>query len=163
MKQSHKDNISKAKKGIHLNESRGKRVLVDGKKYCAGCKSWKETKHFGKRLDRPIGLRAKCKECEILYRSKNIESTKFTDYKSGAKRRGIKFNLTKEQFMTLWQVSCNYCGDEIETIGIDRINSNECYNIENIVPCCAICNTMKLALPRDIFISHCEKVVRHSN
>lgn len=159
--QEHKDKISKANKGIHLNQSRGKLILKDGKKLCPKCNKWKLLKDYDKRPERPIGLKPKCKDCSKKYRASVPEMVKLATYKSGANRRGISFDLSKEEFLTFWRQPCFYCNSDIETIGIDRIDSNLGYRIDNIVPCCAICNTMKLALPRDIFIEHCHKIVNN--
>lgn len=166
--QEHKDNIGKSNKGIHLNKTNaGVLILKDGKKLCCVCEEWKEPAFFGKRNDRPIGIRSKCKTCEtdsaVIYRQNDIKKYRLSTYVNGAKRRGFSFNLTKDEFLTFWQKPCFYCGDEIQTIGLDRINSNEGYSIGNVVSCCAICNTMKLAIPRDIFIAHCYKIVNNQN
>lgn len=68
---------------------------------------------------------------------------KFTVYKSEAKRREIPFDILMEDFKIFWQVPCYYCGDPIDTIGIDRINSNLGYTKDNIRPCCTFCNYAK--------------------
>lgn len=149
-------------KGIHKNKNRGELILKDGKKLCPMCELWKDLSSFGKRPDRPIGLRSKCKECMKICRKIDLKSHKFTEYKANAKKRGIEFRLSKEEFNSFWQQPCEYCGDNINTIGLDRIDSNECYNIENIKVCCEICNKMKMALPKEIFIAHCQKVTEHS-
>jgi len=70
---------------------------------------------------------------------------KFTIYKSCAKKRGIEFNLSFEDFMEYWQQPCSYCGDEIKTIGIDRFYNNKGYTKDNILSCCAFCNRAKHA------------------
>ncbi len=70
-------------------------------------------------------------------------SFKFRSYKHRAKSADIEFNLTKKEFLTFWQNPCTYCGDIIETIGLDRIDSNQGYILNNIVPCCTICNKIK--------------------
>lgn len=162
MTQKHKNKIGKSNKGIHLNKTNaGKLILKDDKKLCPVCNEWKLLTEYDKRPERPIGVKSKCKECSKIYRMENKESYKYIQYKSGALRRGFSFELSKEEFMTFWQNPCFYCNSEIETIGLDRIESNIGYNISNIVPCCAICNTMKLALPRNIFIEHCRKIIRN--
>jgi hypothetical protein len=80
-----------------------------------------------------------------IYR--NSIDSKFSQYRSLAKRRNISFLLTKDQFATFWQKPCYYGGNkpghEIETIGIDRIDSSKGYSIENCVPCCFRCNIAK--------------------
>ena len=161
MTQEHKDKISLGTKGIHLNKSAGKVIFKDGKKLCPSCDNWKTEDNYDKRPERPLGLKPKCKQCAEEYRALNKKNNKFTMYKSGAKKRGIDWRLSKEEFLQLWQKDCNYCGDPIETIGVDRIDSEHCYSIYNIVPCCVTCNVMKLALKRDDFINHCKKVIRN--
>lgn len=90
---------------------------------------------------------------------KNVPKANYSIYKRNARIRGIKFNLTLEQFSLFWQQPCHYCGDEIETIGLDRIDSSGDYCVDNIVPCCSVCNFMKRQLSQDGFIEHCEKIV----
>ena len=68
---------------------------------------------------------------------------KYTCYKSNAKRRGIDFELTFEQFESFWQLPCTYCGTDIETIGLDRVDSSKGYLIENVATCCWGCNARK--------------------
>jgi hypothetical protein len=77
-----------------------------------------------------------------------------------AKERHISFNLTPEQFKNLWQAPCYYCGSEIKTIGIDRINNNEGYILNNVVSCCKICNFMKGKLSKKVFIINCKKIAK---
>ena len=77
-------------------------------------------------------------------------------YKNRAKKRGYIFDLTEEQFFSLTQKDCYYCGAKPNNIskylgcsgdylynGIDRINNNGGYTIDNVVPCCKICNMAK--------------------
>lgn len=158
----HKENIGLANKGKYLNSSRGKIVAKDGQKLCPKCEQWKPLNEYDKRPDRPIGVRPKCKICTRQQRLTDIVGLKLTNYKSGAKSRGIDWRLTKDQFLSFWQLPCFYCGDAVDTIGLDRIDSNKCYEIGNIVPCCRTCNVMKLAIPREIFIQHCQKIVSHT-
>lgn len=57
----------------------------------------------------------------------------------------MDFELTKEQFYNLISQPCYYCGDkEKEFNGIDRIDSQKGYIIDNCVTCCEYCNKMKL-------------------
>lgn len=86
---------------------------------------------------------------------------KFSEKKNDARKRDLCFELTFEQFMEFWNVPCNYCGTEIETIGIDRIDNTLGYTYENCAPCCAICNRMKLCLTREEFLEHIKKICRN--
>ena len=77
-------------------------------------------------------------------------------YRNGAKRRGLEYNLTEEQFFELTQQNCYYCGAKPNNVsnfkgyngtyiynGIDRKNNDLGYTIENSVPCCKLCNYKK--------------------
>ena len=98
----------------------------------------------------------KAKARSKAYREANLEKVKarkkawsktpagkIWQYRNGAKSRNIPFLLTEEQFKSFWQAPCSYCGDEIETIGLDRINSDGPYRIDNVRPCCWPCNSNK--------------------
>lgn len=78
------------------------------------------------------------------------------NYKRSAKQRGFNFYLTEEQFYEISQKNCYYCGiipsqknGGFTYNGIDRIDNTKGYSIDNIVPCCGICNRAKgnLTLP----------------
>lgn len=84
-------------------------------------------------------------------------------YKDSAKRRGLKWELTKEQFKNLTSSNCHYCGTPPEQIvkgansikgkyklngqylnnGVDRKDSKKSYQIDNCVSCCKYCNIGK--------------------
>jgi len=66
-------------------------------------------------------------------------------YVKGAKKRGISFSLSKSLFQELIMKSCFYCDyyKESEVNGIDRLNNQEGYIEENVVPCCETCNVLK--------------------
>lgn len=42
--------------------------------------------------------------------------------------------------------------------GIDRVDSTKGYSPDNCVPCCKLCNTMKLSLKKDEFLEHVSKI-----
>lgn len=75
--------------------------------------------------------------------------------KSDAKRRKLTFSITKEQFFELVTSACHYCGTKSSKIiktesgsnficnGLDRIDPNRGYELNNIVPCCFECNRAK--------------------
>lgn len=83
---------------------------------------------------------------------------KFTQYKSSAKSRDLDFELTLEEFSDFWQNPCTYCGDPIETIGLDRIDSDSGYTLDNICSCCETCNKGKMALSESEFLALCVRV-----
>lgn len=46
--------------------------------------------------------------------------------------------------------------------GLDRINSNENHNINNVVPCCYICNRAKRNKPINVFKEHILRIINNS-
>ena len=100
------------------------------------------------------------------------------DYKSGAVKRGKQFELTFEQFINIVEQDCYYCGAkpvvhqyEIQYMqtklkpwahnGIDRIDSNKGYTIDNCVPCCSKCNYAKHTMSVDEFKSYIKSRYKH--
>ncbi len=92
------------------------------------------------------------------------KNTKYADYKRKAKNRNISFELTIDDFSKITQQDCHYCGIEpyrtVKTTnktgeyiynGIDRINSNEGYTINNVVACCRHCNQAKSNMTMEEF------------
>lgn len=86
-------------------------------------------------------------------------SRKFSTYKHSAVVKGKEFHITKDQFMELWQKPCYYCSASIQTIGIDRVNNERGYTVDNIVPCCKLCNYAKQGLSKAEFVALCMSVV----
>jgi 5-methylcytosine-specific restriction endonuclease McrA len=91
--------------------------------------------------------------------------------KHHAKKRGLEFKLTEEQVKKLNKSACFYCGlpssnkvreydnhgkhrcnGVYEYNGIDRIDNNKGYVMDNCVPCCKVCNRAKNAMSMDDFL-----------
>lgn len=90
-------------------------------------------------------------------------------YKSGAKRRGLEFQLTDDDFKLLTQSCCTYCGSGPKSIvksateiyiytGLDRRDNEKGYTCENTIPCCTLCNWMKRNLSYESFLKHVIKI-----
>ena len=144
----------KAKKAEYMKE------YSKSDSFKASCSAWSKSeagKESSRRYRSSDGGRAK-----KVSRSSRPEY-RYYQYKRDAGRRGIEFNLTFDQFMVLWRKPCTYCTSSIETIGIDRVNNSVGYVEANIVPCCKICNKMKLDMDQSVFVSHCKKIVAVSN
>ena len=89
-----------------------------------------------------------------------------------------EYKLTKEEVKKIAKSDCFYCGiapikkisnwkmarkgmngDFIHN-GIDRLDNDKGYTINNITPCCSICNRMKNILGKREFIKHCKKIAK---
>ena len=87
--------------------------------------------------------------------------TKFNIYKKNAKNRQIKFEITFEYFIEFWTKPCSYCGSEIQTIGIDRVDNKIGYIVGNLKSCCAWCNRMKMDHSEKDFLSQCKRIAEY--
>ena len=74
----------------------------------------------------------------------NMKS-QYTMYFKSSLKRNKEFLINFEDFCEIITKPCHYCNDIIEgeTNGIDRLNNDIDYTLENCVPCCEICNRMK--------------------
>lgn len=95
------------------------------------------------------------------YRRSKTPQGKYHEYKKSAERRGIDFNLSKEEFTALWQKPCYYTGRAISTVGLDRVDNTKGYSIDNVVPCCKEINAMKSIMSKGEFIELIKAVVNH--
>lgn len=85
----------------------------------------------------------------------------YNNYKSGAKIREIKFELTFEEVYDIASKPCYYCnkvaereiitaGGSILVNGIDRVDNLKGYLIGNCVSCCSTCNLQKGNITKEI-------------
>lgn len=86
---------------------------------------------------------------------------KWSTYKSNAKRKGLSFALSLSDASALFSRPCEYCGGKGG--GIDRINSECGYTVENSVPCCAKCNYAKRDLTREAFLLWVKDIYEHQS
>lgn len=142
------------------------------------------TKHV--QLNNVIGGHSVCcgfDPCRIPFNknNRNIETSYnglYSSYKRGANLRGYDFNLTKDEFKTFLDKNCYYCNSEPSNIyqirnsktgevragipilynGIDRLDNNLGYTIENCITCCTTCNRMKLDYDFSYFFNHVKKI-----
>lgn len=101
----------------------------------------------------------RCRQNTIRYRQ-TIEG-RYKEYKGHAKSGGLVFDLTVEDCAVFWKTNCYYCGDLIDGLGIDRIDSSIGYIKENCLPCCTQCNIGKNIYSQQQFISMCQRVVKN--
>ena len=101
-----------------------------------------------------------CSDCNPSMESNRLSPlVRLGVYRDGAVKRGLPFDLTDKEFISFWQKPCTYCGDDIETIGLDRINSELGYNVTNVTPCCKRCNEMKMADTKTDWINKMKKIL----
>ncbi len=95
------------------------------------------------------------------------------NYRRSAIARGIAFELTIQEFQSLIEGNCRYCGVGPSNVwkwktfayvynGIDRLNSSIGYRADNVVTCCKTCNMAKSQMFEDEFLEWICRVHRHS-
>jgi hypothetical protein len=96
-------------------------------------------------------------------------------YRKSAEKRGIQFDLTRDEVKIITKKNCFYCGREPNQSvsqcnhkslngdwihnGIDRKSDEAGYILENVVPCCKICNYAKQGLTVSEFLALCKSIV----
>lgn len=98
------------------------------------------------------------KRSRLKFKYHKRPNERFKAYKRGALRRGYIFELTEEQFLSMWGKTCFYCNSIIEGIGVDRKNNSIGYTILNVVSCCTSCNRMKGDMNVEEFIEKCRLI-----
>jgi len=95
----------------------------------------------------------------------------YDSYIKGAEKRKLMFSLSMEQFELLIMNNCAYCGIEptikksrkpsgvyLIANGIDRVDNNIGYEINNCVSCCGDCNYAKRRMTKSKFLTWIKRV-----
>ena len=100
-------------------------------------------------------MKVKQKEFTLDYKNQ----PKATQYRNGAAKRGLAFELTDLVFFAMASQSCHYCGSAGPN-GIDRVDNKRGYSPDNCVPCCKHCNYAKGALPLPLWLEYIDRLVK---
>lgn len=112
--------------------------------------------------------------CQCYRGNVAVKQTWFRKYKVGAKRRGLEFQISLEEFITLCESPCRYCGkightttttggvwSEWNHNGVDRIDPTCGYVLSNCQPACWRCNRMKANLSEEKFLTKIRLIYEH--
>lgn len=116
--------------------------------------------------------------CLRIYRhpERNVGLRKLYYRYSFRSRRVHKeeISISLEDFKRLTSDNCHYCGSAPSIVmkstskhsayvynGLDRVDSKIGYRLNNVVPCCEMCNRMKLDYGVDEFLSQINKIQDH--
>jgi len=116
----------------------------------------------------------KYKNVYKLPRGESAFNSMYARMEGGAIKRGKEWSLTKDQVRKLTEQNCHYCGTPPAQIcnpkdcngsyvynGVDRINNNRGYVIDNVVACCGACNNAKRTMGYTEFKDWVTKVYEH--
>lgn len=143
-------------------------------KICNKCNTAKDLSKFNKDRTKKDGHEYTCKECKKIYllgfkeelsirkrkyRLKNKESIKIksknyyinnrekmliSTYYKNDKLKNLNCDLTEEWLKeNITNKECYYCGDT-KNLGCDRIDNTIGHTKNNCIPCCPICNRVRL-------------------
>ena len=128
------------------------------------------------------GRVTKCPKCSRKSQKKQPYQEVSTNqllssYKRNALIRNLAWGLEREDFAAFLSRKCFWCDGDPDNVfrlvrtfetkefvynGIDRLNNEVGYTLENCVSACKICNWMKSYLTKDDFLRHIAKIHAHS-
>lgn len=99
--------------------------------------------------------------------------TVFNNYKLSAYNREYPFEITFQEFIEFTKQPCYYCGvinfsikrgrmgsGDFAYNGLDRVDNNQGYTLQNIVACCGDCNHAKSDMTQAQYINQCIRVTK---
>lgn len=131
--------------------------------------------HYYRKTKKPISNYCGSCGCSLAVRKPKVPFSErrinrlFTSFRTRARRRNLVSNLSKALFTELVDSDCYYCGNEPANKendrgkvyiyqGIDRVDNSKGYEVDNVVPCCIVCNKMKKAMGQEEFLLHIHKI-----
>lgn len=132
-------------------------------KTCINCKVVKPLSDFYKACKGALKTQTYCKICQNertkKWRNNNKqhvnawaktaskkEKYRFKTAIRASKRRGYEWHISENDYLQLIKLPCYYCNNHLSVpaaSGLDRLNNEKHYTIDNVVTCCALCNKIK--------------------
>lgn len=88
--------------------------------------------------------------------------SRFARLRVSARKRDLPFALTWDDFESLCDLPCSYCGGPVERFGagLDRIDNSKGYDRTNVLPSCGVCNQVRRGLFTDAEMRELGSVIR---
>src|ERR1700687_129656 len=132
-------------------------------KFCKKCRKTKDISEFNKDRYKKDGIRPECKSCHRQTKRKwnknnrekrrgyskkrnRTDKARFSSGKANARQRKLSWKLTFDEWKEIViGKRCHYCDGDLSPTGasLDRKDNNIGYLLDNVVPCCPDCNTIK--------------------
>jgi len=130
------------------------------KMQCLGDKYWEHCAEIAKKYR---AMKTDEERFEYNERHRMSLTCKLSYYKTRAKKYGIEWGISDDIAIEMFTKNCFYCGISPDKYhnGIDRVDNDKGYVINNIVPCCTICNIIKGALDIDVFYKRVIHILTH--
>ena len=133
---------------------------IRNKQWRSDPKVLQRNKEIGKIYYTRPEIREHRKQTTRTYRNQPKEKYKL--YIRSAKRRCLVFEIDADFAISLFLSNCYYCNNGPNPLnGIDRINNDKGYTVENCVSCCKMCNEIKLNHSTEEILIHLQKIIDH--
>ena len=163
-----------AKKSAEYRETHKEQKAASDKKYAQENKEkiqqyQKEYREEHKLSNAEYQKQYRIKNKDRLDEYKKSPHIRYKVYQNNARNKDRNFDLSEDDFINMTSQPCIYCGEYSDTYngewfnGIDRIDSNLGYSLDNCVPCCAICNRMKMDLDVNNWIDKMKQIISYYN
>lgn len=119
------------------------------------------------------GKSSGCRPCKVYSKTtkESVANEIWLQYHRGAVSRNFSFEIEKDDFISLIQSNCFYCGAvpsnrakrkvDFFTNGVDRKDNTKGYTLENSVACCSMCNRGKHIVDYDEWIRYLDNLVEY--
>lgn len=95
-------------------------------------------------------------------RWRNTPKGRVRELQKDAKKRKLIWALKTAFAEGLVQQACIYCGDSGGVLGIDRLDNERGYTVDNVAACCTACNRAKLTMTMMQYVELCERVAKNN-
>jgi hypothetical protein len=104
-----------------------------------------------KKKHQETSKKSRSKNKESISKSRRTGHARYSFTKSSAKQRELSFSLLEAKYILLINSPCYYCDNQLDSptnssgIGLDRLDNDKGYEMDNVIPCCVICNRTRNA------------------
>ncbi len=110
---------------------------------CKHCyQEWYKSTDKFKSVVKASRLRNRARSAYLARKNQERPEKRYAMSISTAKSRQKKWDIPFEHYKDLISRPCYYCQGKLNptSIGLDRINNSKGYEVDNVLPCCLICN-----------------------
>jgi hypothetical protein len=159
--------------------------IIITEKICSGCKKQRIVSEFNHDTYSKDGYQTVCKECQKIRHGisysilLNFMTQVLKNARGNAKKKGLSFDITKDDIIELYDKQCGLCaltGEKMthnsindrqeddphilnpKNISIDRIDSSVGYKKGNIQLVCAIVNIIKFEMTDEQLFDFCSNI-----
>ena len=132
-------------------------------KTCRKCKTELNAEvNFKRDVNISDGYKTWCNECSR--KNRQTPRARFVRLRKGAHERGYDWTLNYEDTSGMLLDDCHYCGkhsvEEVKMHGLDRVDNDRGYHIDNVVTCCYQCNMAKNTQTYEYFIQQSQNIAK---